>query len=160
MTLNFQNKIIFPAPENSYTSETAYGQVIYIPRDIMKRAKDRAKHGYPAWKRDEQSKKSEEMRASKDSEINIQSGVSQTLQEDEQAQTPIDVYKTKKLNLAENQVDKKTMDLEEEVKKEEDVNSGEEGQGSHNTPGKKLEINNTALATRRSDQSDSLKNSG
>jgi len=38
MTLNFQNKIIFPAPDNSYTTETAYGQVIYIPRDIIIRA--------------------------------------------------------------------------------------------------------------------------
>ncbi len=35
MTLNFQNKIVFPAPESSYTSETAYGQVIYIPRNIL-----------------------------------------------------------------------------------------------------------------------------
>ena len=50
MTLNFQNKIIFPAPENSYTTETAYGQVIYIPRDMMKRAKDRANKGYPPFK--------------------------------------------------------------------------------------------------------------
>jgi len=25
MTLNFQNKIVFPAPESSYTTETAYG---------------------------------------------------------------------------------------------------------------------------------------
>jgi len=50
MTLNFQNKIIFPAPENSYTTETAYGQVIYIPRDIMHRAKQRAKLGYPPFR--------------------------------------------------------------------------------------------------------------
>ncbi len=35
MTLNFQNKIVFPAPASSYTSETAYGQVIYIPRNIL-----------------------------------------------------------------------------------------------------------------------------
>jgi hypothetical protein len=39
--------LIFPAPENSYTSETAYGQVIYVPRDIMKRANQRARQGYP-----------------------------------------------------------------------------------------------------------------
>ena len=38
MSLSFQNKIVFPAPENSYSSESAYSQVIYIPRDIMKRA--------------------------------------------------------------------------------------------------------------------------
>ena len=50
MSLNFQNKIIFPAPENSYTTETAYGQVIYVPRDIMKRANQRARQGYPAFK--------------------------------------------------------------------------------------------------------------
>ena len=35
MTLSFQNRIVFPAPETSYTTETAYGQVIYIPRDIL-----------------------------------------------------------------------------------------------------------------------------
>ena len=34
MTLNFQNKIVFPAPACSYTSETAYGQVLYIPRNL------------------------------------------------------------------------------------------------------------------------------
>ena len=34
MTLNFQNRIVFPAPEHSYTPETAFGQVIYIPRDL------------------------------------------------------------------------------------------------------------------------------
>lgn len=50
MSLNFQNKIVFPAPENSYTSETAYGQVIYVPRDIMKRANQRARQGYPTFK--------------------------------------------------------------------------------------------------------------
>jgi len=38
MTLNFQNKIVFPAPEISYTVETSQNQVIYIPRDIMKSA--------------------------------------------------------------------------------------------------------------------------
>lgn len=43
MSLSFQNKIIFPAPENSYTTETAYGQVIYIPRDIMKVARLKAR---------------------------------------------------------------------------------------------------------------------
>jgi hypothetical protein len=37
MTLNFQNRIVFPAPEHSYTPETAFGQVIYIPRDIKER---------------------------------------------------------------------------------------------------------------------------
>ena len=35
MTLNFQNRIVFPAPETSYTSDSALGQVIYIPRDIL-----------------------------------------------------------------------------------------------------------------------------
>ena len=38
MTLNFQNKIVFPAPETSYTTQSAFGQVIYIPRNIMKKA--------------------------------------------------------------------------------------------------------------------------
>lgn len=38
MSLSFQNKLIFPAPENSYTVETSQNQVIYVPRDIMKRA--------------------------------------------------------------------------------------------------------------------------
>jgi hypothetical protein len=41
MTLNFQNRIVFPAPETSYTTETAYGQVIYIPRDILTQPKVR-----------------------------------------------------------------------------------------------------------------------
>ena len=36
MTLNFQNRIVFPAPESSYTTQSAFGQVIYLPRDIMK----------------------------------------------------------------------------------------------------------------------------
>ena len=36
MTLNFQNKIVFPAPEPSYTTSSAFGQVIYIPRDLMR----------------------------------------------------------------------------------------------------------------------------
>ena len=35
MTLNFQNKIVFPAPETSYTTQSAFGQVIYLPRNIM-----------------------------------------------------------------------------------------------------------------------------
>lgn len=35
MSLSFQNKIVFPAPESSYTSQTAYGQVVYIPRNIL-----------------------------------------------------------------------------------------------------------------------------
>ncbi len=39
MTLNFQNKIVFPAPDSSYTTETAYGQVLYIPRDILSKPK-------------------------------------------------------------------------------------------------------------------------
>ena len=35
MTLNFQNKIVFPAPNTSYTTESSYGQVFYLPRDIL-----------------------------------------------------------------------------------------------------------------------------
>ena len=35
MSLNFQNRIVFPAPETSYTTESAYQQVIYVPRNIM-----------------------------------------------------------------------------------------------------------------------------
>ena len=38
MTLNFQNKIVFPAPETSYTTQSAFGQVIYLPRNIMDQA--------------------------------------------------------------------------------------------------------------------------
>jgi len=37
MTLNFQNKIVFPAPESSYTTESSLGQVIYLPRNILKK---------------------------------------------------------------------------------------------------------------------------
>ena len=37
MTLNFQNRIVFPAPETSYTTQSAFGQVVYLPRNIMKR---------------------------------------------------------------------------------------------------------------------------
>lgn len=37
MSLNFQNKIVFPAPETSYTTQSALGQVIYVPRNIMSR---------------------------------------------------------------------------------------------------------------------------
>ena len=47
MTLNFQNKLVFPAPENSYTVETSQHQVLYIPRDILKRAERRRNSGYP-----------------------------------------------------------------------------------------------------------------
>jgi len=48
MSLSFQNKIVFPAPENSYTSKSALGQVVYIPRDIMTKVNnklDLLKHG-------------------------------------------------------------------------------------------------------------------
>jgi hypothetical protein len=48
MSLSFQNKIVFPAPENSYTSKSALGQVIYIPRNIMTKVNtklDLLKHG-------------------------------------------------------------------------------------------------------------------
>ena len=41
MTLNFQNKIVFPAPETSYTTQSAFGQVIYLPRNIMKRVESK-----------------------------------------------------------------------------------------------------------------------
>lgn len=47
MTLSFQNKLIFPAPENSYTVETSVNQVIYVPRDVMTRAERRSKLDYP-----------------------------------------------------------------------------------------------------------------
>lgn len=43
MTLNFQNKIVFPAPETSYTTQSAFGQVIYLPRNIMKRVENKFK---------------------------------------------------------------------------------------------------------------------
>ena len=48
MSLSFQNKLIFPAPENSYTVETSQNQVVYFPRDIMHRASRRQKLGYPS----------------------------------------------------------------------------------------------------------------
>lgn len=35
MTLNFQNKLVFPAPETSYNTTSAYQQVVYMPRNIM-----------------------------------------------------------------------------------------------------------------------------
>ena len=41
MTLNFQNRIVFPAPETSYTTQSAFGQVIYVPRNIMKRVENK-----------------------------------------------------------------------------------------------------------------------
>lgn len=50
MTLNFQNKLVFPAPENSYTVLTSIHQVLYIPRDIMKRAERKNKLDYPSSK--------------------------------------------------------------------------------------------------------------
>lgn len=30
------NKLVFPAPQSSYTSETLYGKLIYIPRNALK----------------------------------------------------------------------------------------------------------------------------
>ncbi len=36
MTLNFQNKIVFPAPDSTYSTDSGYGQVIYIPRHLVK----------------------------------------------------------------------------------------------------------------------------
>jgi hypothetical protein len=48
MTLNFQNKLIFPAPENSYTVATSLHQVLYIPRDILPRAERRKDLDYPS----------------------------------------------------------------------------------------------------------------
>ena len=47
MSLGFQNKLIFPAPENSYTVDTSQHQVLYIPRDVLKRAERRQKCNYP-----------------------------------------------------------------------------------------------------------------
>jgi len=35
MTLNFQSKIVFPAPECSYGIHSAFKQVVYLPRTIM-----------------------------------------------------------------------------------------------------------------------------
>lgn len=48
MLVNFQNKLIFPAPENSYSVATSTHQVLYVPRDIMKRAERRSKLDYPS----------------------------------------------------------------------------------------------------------------
>ena len=45
MSLNFQNKIVFPAPETSYTTQTAMGQVLYIPRNIMSLERNHIKKG-------------------------------------------------------------------------------------------------------------------
>ena len=38
MTKNLQTKLIFPAPDPSYSTTTSMNQVIYLPRDLMKRA--------------------------------------------------------------------------------------------------------------------------
>ena len=54
MTLNFQNRIVFPAPEASYTTQSAFGQVIYLPRNIMtkvdKHFSTKMKHLHPTSK--------------------------------------------------------------------------------------------------------------
>lgn len=56
MTLNFQNKIVFPAPDPSYTTETAFGQVIYVPRNILtKKPGDKSKENSDANKKREQA---------------------------------------------------------------------------------------------------------
>jgi hypothetical protein len=44
MTLNFQNKIVFPAPECSYSIHSAFKQVIYLPRNIMQKTRDKKAH--------------------------------------------------------------------------------------------------------------------
>jgi hypothetical protein len=36
MTRKLQDKVLFPAPEGSYSSESAYQSVIYVPRNVMK----------------------------------------------------------------------------------------------------------------------------
>jgi len=41
MTLSFQNKIVFPAPETSYTTQSAFGQVVYIPRNMMAQVEEK-----------------------------------------------------------------------------------------------------------------------
>ena len=45
---SYQDKLIFPAPEISYTVETSQGQVLYLPRDAMQRAERRKSLGYPS----------------------------------------------------------------------------------------------------------------
>ena len=45
--MSYQDKLVFPAPETSYTIVTSAGQVIYLPRDIMVRADRRKGLGYP-----------------------------------------------------------------------------------------------------------------
>jgi len=44
---SYQDKLIFPAPEISYTVETSQGQVLYLPRDVMQKAEKRRGLGYP-----------------------------------------------------------------------------------------------------------------
>ena len=46
--MSFQNKLIFPAPENSYTSESSMHQVIYIPRNILDISKRLEACEYPS----------------------------------------------------------------------------------------------------------------
>lgn len=48
--MSYQDKLVFPAPETSYTVETSQGQVIYLPRDIMQKADRRKEAGYPSQK--------------------------------------------------------------------------------------------------------------
>jgi hypothetical protein len=45
---SYQDKLIFPAPEISYTSETSQGQVFYLPRDILQWAEQRRILNYPS----------------------------------------------------------------------------------------------------------------
>ena len=47
---SYQDKLIFPAPEISYTVETSQGQVLYLPRDILQRADQRRLLNYPSGK--------------------------------------------------------------------------------------------------------------
>ena len=45
---SYQDKLIFPAPEISYTVETSQGQVLYLPRDVLQRADQRRVLNYPS----------------------------------------------------------------------------------------------------------------
>lgn len=47
MTLNFQNKFIFPAPETSYSAADKMHEIIYVPRNVMDWAHQRRQAGFP-----------------------------------------------------------------------------------------------------------------
>ena len=47
MTLSFQNKFVFPAPETSYSVDDKMHEVIYIPRDVLSWSEHKKICGFP-----------------------------------------------------------------------------------------------------------------